>query len=311
MTLLNIETSDILINVLVPLVMFVIMAIIGLDLSIRDFRRVAVYPRPLILGTLVQLTMLPLLAALIIGAMPLTGAEIGALIIIAACPGGGLSNIMTAKAGGNVALSVSYTALTSVLALATIPLVTSIGFALFLERTAEISVPLVPMIAQLVVLIFIPVCLGMWLREQYPVLIRRHYRNINRGGNVLIFIIIALSFTVSHDVTARAVVQAVPIAVGFSIGSLLLGLLAARLIGMDYRGRVALLIEFCVRNVAVATLIIVVILKNFEMVALLAACAVVQAVLILLVTIGVRLLGGVHGDDSAEVQTYRPQKERL
>lgn len=281
---------DVLINIVVPLAMFILMMVIGLDLTTRDFRRIAQYPKAITVGASCQLLGLPLLAAAIINFVPMNTLDIGTLIIISACPGGGLSNVMTAQARGNVALSISYTATASIVGLITIPIIASTGFQLFLDDTAPISVPMIPMVAQLAVLIVIPIALGMWIRSKYYDLVQRQQKNCNRFSTVLIVVIIVMSVSVDNGMTGEAFIQALPAAFAFSIGSVLIGLLVITLSGMEYKDRIALLIEFTVRHTGIATLIVLVILERFDMMALIAACSLIQVVLVLAVVFIIRFM---------------------
>ncbi|HEB27322.1 MAG TPA: hypothetical protein ENI05_06035 [Porticoccus sp.] len=286
--------TDFLVNIIVPLSLFTIMAIIGMDLSIEDFKRIARYPKAILIGTFSQLTLLPLLAAGIIfllsdTSLSLTHQSIGALIIFAACPGGGLSNIMTAQAKGNVALSVSYTALYSMLGLITIPLIATLGFQLFLSETTTISVPLLPMIGQLIILVFAPITLGMWFKSRHQQWVIEQDKNFNRLSNVLILIIVGMSFIVENGITIAALNNAMPAALAFCVGSVLIGFIVVRLSGLDHKDSIALLIEFSVRHAGIATLIIIVILERFDLMALLTACAMTQLLLVLLITAWIRL----------------------
>ncbi|WP_145999114.1 bile acid:sodium symporter family protein [Oceanicoccus sp. KOV_DT_Chl] len=285
--------NDLLVNLIVPLSLFVVMAIIGMDLTKEDFKRIALYPKAILVGTGAQLITLPLLAAAIIFTLQtttfaLSPENIGTLIIFAACPGGGISNIMTALARGNVALSVSYTATSSMLGLITIPLIAAIGFDWFLAESTTISVPLAPMIGQLILLVFAPIAVGMWLKSNHPNWIANNEKNFSRMTNVLILIIVSLSFMVDNGITAESLENALPAALAFTFGSILLGLIITRLAKLNKQDSIALLIEFSVRHAGIATLIIIVILQRFDMMALMTACAIIQLLAVLLIVAAIR-----------------------
>lgn len=283
------DAVDILVNILVPIALFVVMAVIGMDLSTDDFRRVATYPKAIVIGTLAQLIGLPLIAAGIIGVIPMSPGDIGALIIFSACPGGGLSNVMTAQAKGNVALSVSYTAIGSMLGLVTIPIIASLGFALLLDESASISVPALPMFAQLLVLVVIPISLGMWFKSRYTTFSLRHEQRFNRISAVLIIVILSMSVMVDNGITAEGFKNSLPAAIIFSIASVVIGLTVAKLSGMTIADQRALLIEFSVRHAGIATLIVIVILERFDLMSLLTACTITQLITVLCVVAVLRI----------------------
>ncbi len=277
-----------LVNIAVPVSMFVVMTIIGLDLSRDDFRRIGRYPKAILVGTSAQLVTLPLLAAGIILILDMPAADIGALIVFAACPGGGLSNVMTAQARGNVALSVSYTALGSMLGLLTIPLIAGIGFSLLLAEDAAIRVPVLPMIGQLLLFVFMPIMLGMWCRNRYSHGVVTHQPKLNQAANILILVILLMSMNVSDGITLDQLIAAMPAAILFSLGSLLIGLATIKAAGLSRGDGIALLIEFSVRHAGIATIIIMIILQRFDMMALLAACALTQVLVVIALVVLIR-----------------------
>lgn len=283
---------DILIHIVVPLAMFVIMAIIGLDLNLADFKRIAQFPRAVLLGTISQMLTLPLLGAAIIALLPMEQVDIGTLIIFAACPGGGISNIMTAKAGGNVALSISYTTFYSLIGLVSIPIISTVGFQLFLNHEAGISLPVLPMIAQLTFMVLAPIALGMWATERYPTFIEQHRRHFNQLSNLLIFILIAMTLVADNGVTLEAMLRGLPAAVCFTLGSIVIGVIVASVSGLDTRDRIALIIEFSVRHAGIAALIIMVILDRFDMMALISSATIIQMLMIVLLAAILRFFSG-------------------
>lgn len=169
--------SSALTTVFLPLALFAVMLGMGLGLRGSDFRRVVVYPKPVIVGSVAQLVMLPLLGFLLASVIPLQPELAVGLVLLTACPGGPTSNVITYLARGNVALSISLTALSSVITVFTIPLVVNLAMGRFLGSTTALQLPLVATVLQIAVITIIPVGLGMVVNHYRP----RTAAQIERG----------------------------------------------------------------------------------------------------------------------------------
>ena len=106
-----------------PIVLALIMLGLGLGLSIKDFTRILKTPRDFFVGFLSQLILLPIVALIIALSLDLPSAIAVGLMIIAAAPGGVTSNVLTKFANGDVALSISLTAVTSLICIISIPVI--------------------------------------------------------------------------------------------------------------------------------------------------------------------------------------------
>lgn len=111
------------------------MFVVGLQLVPDDFRRVLSAPRAVIGGTLGQLMLLPLMTWGLLTLVGISPAFAAGAMLLAATPGAGMSNVMAAVAGANVALSVTLTAVSSLLAVITLPLLTAFGIRVFIGET--------------------------------------------------------------------------------------------------------------------------------------------------------------------------------
>ena len=130
-------------DVILPLALAFIMFTLGLGLTFSDFARVAKMPKNFLIGLVSQLVFLPLVALIIVFVWPLQPELAIGLILIAAAPGGVTSNILTSFAKGDVALSISLTAVMSLLSVISVPLVLGISLTAVMSLLSVISVPLV------------------------------------------------------------------------------------------------------------------------------------------------------------------------
>ncbi len=110
----------------------------GLSLTESDFRNIFIHPRAVITGLCCQMILLPVLAFFIARISHMDPLFKVGLMIIAACPGGATSNLITYLLRGNVALSISMTAMNSIITLITIPLVVTLSLGFFIHQDADI-----------------------------------------------------------------------------------------------------------------------------------------------------------------------------
>ncbi|PSN20405.1 bile acid:sodium symporter [filamentous cyanobacterium CCP5] len=160
--------SNFLTAIFLPLALFVIMLGMGLGLTVADFKRILVEPKAVFLGMIAQLVLLPIVGFVLAGIFPLSPELMVGLMILAACPGGPTSNLMAYLAKGNVALSITLTAISSVITVFTIPLVVNLAMQNFMGEAAVIQLPFLKTVIQIAVITLIPVSLGMLLHAKAP-----------------------------------------------------------------------------------------------------------------------------------------------
>lgn len=165
--------SSFLTAVFLPLALFVIMLGMGLGLTIDDFKRILVAPKAVILGLVAQLIVLPLLGFLLASIFPLSPELAVGVMILSACPGGATSNLVTYLARGNVALSITLTAISSLVTVFTVPLVVNVAMERFLGAGTALQLPLLSTMVRIAVITLIPVSLGMLLHSKAPQLAAR------------------------------------------------------------------------------------------------------------------------------------------
>ena len=243
----------------IPLITFLLLMAVGLDLSPADFDRVRRRPLIVAVGLVGPLIVLPPLALLLIGVLrPSPGVEAG-LLLIAACPVGGISNTYSYLARASTALSVTLTGLSCLGAVVTIPLLT-LFFERALGRPVGFAVPAATLMTQLLFVLALPIGLGMWIRRRWPSFADDHRTAFQRLGFGALGVLIAV-VTISQAEQFRAqLVDTVPLAVVFVGVSMACGWGAGRLAGADREDKFTLAVEFSTRNVAVATAIAVVVL---------------------------------------------------
>jgi len=240
-------SPDFLKTIFLPLALISIMFGMGMSLTAADFKRVVLSPRATILGLCCQLAALPLLAFALIWLFRLPGDLAVGLMILAACPGGPTSNIITHLSRGDTALSVTLTAVSSVITVFTIPLL--VGFAIrhFLDADEAIVLPFLKTVGQLVVVTLIPIALGMWVNRARPEFSRRMSSTVNVVSLLFLALVILAAVLREKDL-GRQFALAGPAALALNLGSMGLGLGAAALFRLTRPQGISISIESGIQN---------------------------------------------------------------
>jgi bile acid:Na+ symporter, BASS family len=237
--------------VVVP-VLILLMFCLGLELRARDFTRLAAQPGPVAIGLAAQLLGLPVIAASLAWVLGLPPVAAVGLILLAACPGGASSNAFTMLARGDVALSVSLTAVTSVVTVVTIPLVVNTAMSWWQGADAGLSLAVGPVLGQNTVTILLPIGLGMAVRSRRPHLADRLLPVLRRAALPLLLLMIVVFVIRQRAVLAAGLptlAGAVTLLILVAMG---LGSLLGRAARLATAAQRAILIEVGMQNAAQA-----------------------------------------------------------
>ena len=249
----------------IQIAVFLIMAIVGLDLTREDFVRLTERPALMAVASVAQWLLLPLVAWTVAWILPLPPHIVAGMILLAACPAGAISNYYSVIARADVALSVSLTAISVATSVVTLPLISAAGFILLLDQSVRVKAPIVPMAIQLVLNLVMPLFIGMWLRAGFPEFVTRHRLKARRLGDVALVATVAiLLFGLGRSVLKDFGATIVS-AVVFTVVAAAAGLIVGLGLRADRRQLQALAIEFACRNTAITILIGVVVLDRPEL----------------------------------------------
>jgi BASS family bile acid:Na+ symporter len=171
-----------------PLCLAIIMFILGLGLTINDFLRVIKYPKNFLVGFICQVILLPIIAFILINLITLTPEIALGVMIIAAAPGGVTSNVLTKLANGDVALSVSLTAIVSLISIATVPFIV-FHSANFLEIEILKEIAMSSIATKMFFVVTVPVLLGMIIRKLKQDLVMA-YESLFQKISIILFLIV-------------------------------------------------------------------------------------------------------------------------
>jgi BASS family bile acid:Na+ symporter len=253
------------VDLAIQFTVFLIMAIVGLDLTRADFGRLTERPALVVVATVAQWTLLPLVAWAVAWVLPLPPHIVAGIVLLAACPAGAISNYYSLIARADVALSVTLTAISAAASVAALPLISAVGFSLLLDHAARVKAPIVPMAIQLTVNLLIPVFIGMWLRARFPEFVTRHQPVARRLGNVALIATVAILLSGLGRSVLKDLGVTILSAVVFTIVAAGAGLIVGAALRADRRQLQALAIEFACRNTAITILIGVVVLDRPEL----------------------------------------------
>lgn len=264
------------INALIGFTIIGIMFAMGLELTTKDFVRVVEMPRAVVVGLSAQIILLPVLAFGLAWALDATPAIAAGMVILAACPGGPPSNVLSYLAGAHIALSITLTALSSLVTVITVPLVVNLGLAAFYDGTADVRLPVGRTLAQLAAISILPIAAGIYVRARHTERVERMQVKIKRTA-LTVFCLTAI--VIVYDTWEQFELHfaaATVASVTLCWGTLAMGYTTAGIAGLDRRDRFTIALEAGVQNIALASLIILTQLDRPELIALPSAYAVVS-----------------------------------
>jgi len=237
-------------DVFLPAALFVIMLGLGLSLTLADFRRVLTSPRAVIVGAVAQLLLLPLLGfGLAAWLLPHQPALAVGLILLAMCPGGSTANLFTHIGGGDTALCLTLTAISSLVKVFTIPLVVNYALVLYqIGGDTPLQLNVLDSIAKIVVITILPAALGMIVRRLRPALADRAERPVKVASAVFLVLVIAGTLYRERANLADYFAVAGPAALLLNLLGMGLGFLLPRLARLPLRQQLTISIETSIQN---------------------------------------------------------------
>jgi len=252
-----------LISIAIAVITFLLLGAVGLDLRPEDFARVRRQRAIVLTGLIGPLVLLPPIAFGLIAVFRPPAAIQTGLLLVAASPIGGISNTYSYLARASTALSVTLTALSCLLAVVTIPAVTTVIEA-GLGRSLGFQAPAGALAAQLTLMLGLPVGLGMFVRHHWPQVASDHRPTLQRLGFILLGALLAIIIYDQFTTVARELRATVLLAASFVVVSFTVGWSVGFAVQADARDRFTLAAETATRNVAITTAIAVTFLGQVE-----------------------------------------------
>ncbi len=241
------------------LTLAVIMFGVALEITLSDFLRVIKNPKSVLVGVLSQFILLPALTFLLVLLIKPSPSIALGMFMVAACPGGNISNFMTNYAKGNAALSVSLTAVATLLATVMTPFNFQFWSGLYGPTSAiinTVSISPLEMVKVITMLLGVPLILGMIVRNYFPKFAIKVAPYFKIGSILFFLLLVVLAFSKNFDIFLSYIHYVLLIVLAHNILAFLLGYNVARLAGLSKRNRRTLSIETGIQNSGLGLILI-------------------------------------------------------
>ena len=253
-------------QIFLPVSLAIIMFGMGLTLVIGDFIRIFTYPKAVLVGLINQIILLPIIGFSIVVLFNLSPTMATGVMILSLCPGGPTSNLITQVSRGNIGLSVTLTALASLITVFTIPVLLSEAIAYFTGNTGVvIELPVLQTMLQILVITVIPIAIGMIIRKRNEGFALRMEKPMRTASTVLFVIIFLVIIIANKDNLVQAMKEVGLATLLLNLLTMGLGFLTAKLFGIAGNSQITITIESGIQNGTLAFVIATTILNNFEM----------------------------------------------
>ena len=252
-------------SVVIPLCLFLIMMGMGMTLITNDFKRVLKYPKAVSIGLLNQLILLPIIGFALANIMPLRPEYAVGVMLLVLCPGGTTSNLFTFLAKGDVALSVTMTAIASIITVFSIPIVLSFSLIHFMGAGSEFQLPIIKTMISLFVITILPISIGMLIKRFAPRVADSSQVLVSRFGvTFLTFLVVFLSY-VQRDIIVEALIATGPVSLLLNLSTMALGYYSSKWLGLNLAQRTSITMEVGLQNSTLSIFMALTLLSNYDM----------------------------------------------
>jgi BASS family bile acid:Na+ symporter len=229
----------------------VIMASLGLSLTLADFRRVLVFPRGVAIGLTNLVLVAPLLAFTMAELFGLPAELAVGLVLLGASPGGTMANLLTHLARGDTALSVTMTAISSFAAVITVPLY--LGLAASWFGAGEIGdVAMTGVVIRVFLITIVPISIGMAVRARWPERVEAAYDDVRKLSLGLFALVVIGAVVAEHELVIDNAAEVAGAAFALNVAAMTISFAVAKLARLDDRQATAIALELGVHNASLA-----------------------------------------------------------
>jgi BASS family bile acid:Na+ symporter len=260
------SVAEITSKVLLPLSLAIIMLGMGMTLIPLDFTRIIKYPKAILIGLINQFIFLPIIGSSLAIAFNLSPAMAVGLMILVISPSGPPSNLITQVCKGDIALSVTLTAISSIVSIITIPFILSYALEYFGSGTnATIKLPILDTIIQIMGITVIPISIGMLIRRFRTNFASRMEKPLRIASTVIFILVFITVIVANFNIIGPAMKKVGLVTLILNILTLGLGYVTARLFKLNLKSAISITVESGIQNGALAFVIATSILNNIEM----------------------------------------------
>ena len=222
--------------------LFIIMMGMGLSLTKADFKRVLQYPKAVFLGFLNQIVLLPLIAFGLIQLFDVSNEIAIGVMILSACPGGPTSNLVTHLAKGDTALSVTLTAVNSIVTILTIPIIVNFALGEF-SSGEEVASPVGAIVGSLIVIIAIPLIIGMAIKNKKPQVAKKMDKPVRIASTAIIVLVIVGIVIKERAQLVERISESFAIVITLNVLTMLVGFLTAKMVKLKFKEALTICLE--------------------------------------------------------------------
>ncbi|MGP5514034.1 bile acid:sodium symporter family protein [Psychrobacter alimentarius] len=252
-------------SVVIPICLFLIMMGMGLTLVTNDFKRVLKYPKAVGIGLTNQLLLLPIIGFALANIMPLEPEYAVGVMLLVLCPGGTTSNLFTYLAKGDVALSVTMTAIASIITVFSIPVVLSFSLIHFMGAGSEFQLPVLKTVLTLVLLTILPISVGMLIKRFASRVADSSQRYVSRFGVTFLAFLVAFLSYVQRDIIVEAFFATGPVSLLLNLSTMALGYYTSKWFGLNLAQRASVTLEVGLQNSTLSIFMALTLLANYKM----------------------------------------------
>lgn len=249
-------------TIILALSLIIIMLGMGLSLVVDDFKRILLYPKAIVVGLVNQIILLPLIGFALVSLFSVKPDIAIGIMILAACPGGPTSNLISHLAKGDLALSVSLTAISSFITILTIPFIVNFALLQFLEEGQIVRLDVVQTIIQVFAIIVVPVTIGMLIRRYKERFALKMEKPVRRASGIVIFLVIVGIVIKEKENVISYFQQAGLIALCLNAATMLVGFYSAKIFKIKSKQAISISIESGIQNGTLAISVAVVLLGS-------------------------------------------------
>jgi BASS family bile acid:Na+ symporter len=242
--------------------LIIIMLGMGLGLVKDDFKRILLSPKAILIGLANQLILLPLIGYFLVSTFPLQPEIAIGIMLLAACPGGPTSNLISHLAKGDTALSVSLTALSSIITILTIPFIVNFALEEFLDAGQMIQLNPIKVVGQVLAITVIPITIGMIIRNKNAAFADKMSKPVKIGSGIVLALVIVGIILKEKDNFVSYFQQAGLVALCLNLATMIVGYLTAKIFQLRKDQAISISIESGIQNGTLAIFIAVTLLNN-------------------------------------------------
>lgn len=234
--------------IFLPLALGVIMMGMGMTLTVADFRQIVLDPKAAAIGLVNQLVVLPVIAFGIAVAFQLPPMIAMGIMILAVCPGGPTSNLISYLCRADVALSISLTAVSSLVTVVTIPILINLSLGYFVDGSGPQELPVLESVLKILVITLVPTAIGMGLRAFFPRFCSRAQGVVGIASMLLFVLVLAGAILSQKDNLAGFFRQAGAASVALNLLTMAVGYFSASWLALGKRQALTISIESGLQN---------------------------------------------------------------